>query len=290
MTSYNHEHYIAEAIESVLTQTYKDFELIIVDDASKDRSREIICEYQRKDTRIYSIFHRGNQGISKTTNDGFAAAKGDCVAYIQSDDLWRPDKLEIQLKAFAEYPSSIIWSDAVIIDGRGNPRGQLFTERYKAVHKPKTGNLFPYLLKDNYICGQSLLFDRKVIDTLSFDPKLIFANDYKFMIQLSLQYEFYFIEEPLVKYRIHDTNSIHTHRDLWQRDTFLISKYLLDRFGETIPIDIRAKLYSRMGHYLYTRKHYRYAYRSYRRAIEMCPGKTTYGKHYLTAYWRSLVR
>ena len=74
MTSYNHHRYISEAIESVLCQTFDDIELIIVDDASWDYSRDIIQRYQQTDPRVRFIFHKKNVGISRTTSDGFAAA------------------------------------------------------------------------------------------------------------------------------------------------------------------------------------------------------------------------
>ena len=140
MTSYNHGRYISEAIESVLCQTFDDIELIIVDDASTDCSQDIIQRYQQTDPRIRSIFHKDNVGISLTTNEGFASANGEYIAYTQSDDIWMPDKLEKQLQVLNKNERLIVWSDATIIDGSGRERGSslLNTTRRSNVAKTVT--------------------------------------------------------------------------------------------------------------------------------------------------------
>ena len=117
MTSYNHERFIQEAIESVLAQTCSDLELIVVDDASKDGSREIIKELQRKDKRIKPVFHASNKGIARTINDGIENSSGKYLALIASDDLWREDKLEKQLEILEKNENRVVWCNAEIIDG-----------------------------------------------------------------------------------------------------------------------------------------------------------------------------
>src|SRR5665647_2754849 len=93
MPSYNHEEFVSESIESVLGQDFDNLELIIVDDASTDSSRQIIQKYAEEDTRIRVILHEANRGIAKTLNDGTEAAKGKFIAIIASDDVWARDKL-----------------------------------------------------------------------------------------------------------------------------------------------------------------------------------------------------
>ena len=98
MTVFNREDFVSEAIESVLNQSIKDLELIIVDDASIDRSKEIIRVYKEKDKRIKIFLHNRNMGIAKLSNDGIGNAKGKYVAIIDSDDFWIKNKLDEQLK------------------------------------------------------------------------------------------------------------------------------------------------------------------------------------------------
>ncbi len=104
MPVYNGENYLAEAIESILTQTFTDFELLIIDDASQDRSLEIIQEYERRDARVRSIRLDRNKGVSAARNRGFDAAGGEYIAFMDSDDVSLPTRLEKQLQLLQENP------------------------------------------------------------------------------------------------------------------------------------------------------------------------------------------
>ncbi|MGZ7171982.1 MAG: glycosyltransferase family 2 protein, partial [Halobacteriota archaeon] len=128
MASYNHEKFISEAIESVLGQDFDDLELIIVDDASTDSSRQIIQKYAAKDSRVSVILHEANCGIAKTANDGIAAAKGKFLAPIASDDVWMKDKLSKQLAVLESDEDLIVWTEAEIIDERSQPVGSTWRE------------------------------------------------------------------------------------------------------------------------------------------------------------------
>lgn len=156
-------------------------------------------------------------GISRTTNDGFAAANGEYIAYIQSDDIWMLDKLEKQMQVLNKNEKLIVWSDAMIIDGSGKNRGELFTEHYKAVNRKKNGDIFLELIQGNFICVQSIIFKAEYSWKIQFDPRCKYANDFKFMIDLSKKYQFHFISNPLVKYRIHGDNTILKNRHIWEK-------------------------------------------------------------------------
>lgn len=289
MTSYNHDKFLAEAIESVLSQTFEDIELIVVDDASEDRSREIICDFQRRDARVRSILHEHNQGISSTTNDGFSAARGQYIAYMQSDDVWEPDKLDVQLQILSQNRQLIVWSDASVIDGAGLAQGVLFTERCKATAKQKSGNLFRELMTSNFICGQSALFQKEVTERIRFDPALVYLNDYKFFLDAAHDYEFCFIDKALVKYRIHGDNSIGKNTAIWQKDLFRLRKYVLHTYGEQVDTRIKARLYYDLGRYLYAHRHWTYARKAMLHCILLNPWKTTYHKKYVAFVVKSLI-
>ncbi|ALC82511.1 MULTISPECIES: teichuronic acid biosynthesis protein TuaG [Bacillus] len=96
--SYNAENYIKDTIESVRNQTYQDWELVIADDCSTDRTRQIIEEYTKKDDRIRGVFLKENGGAAVARNSALEAAKGRYVAFLDSDDQWRPEKMERQLE------------------------------------------------------------------------------------------------------------------------------------------------------------------------------------------------
>ena len=125
--SYNHEKFVSEAIESVLGQDFDDLELIIVDDASTDTSRQIIQKYAAEDARVRVILHETNCGIAKTCNDGIAAAKGKFLAVTASDDVWMKDKLSKQLAVLESDEDLVVWTEAEIIDESGQPVGSTWT-------------------------------------------------------------------------------------------------------------------------------------------------------------------
>ena len=104
MPVYNGEKYLAEAIESILSQTFADFELIIVDDASQDRSPEISREYERRDDRVRFLRSERNMGVSTARNRGIANARGDYIAFMDSDDVSLPTRLEQQSRFLQEHP------------------------------------------------------------------------------------------------------------------------------------------------------------------------------------------
>ena len=289
MPSYNHSRYIGESIESILSQSYGDIELIIIDDASVDRSTDIIASYAKIDKRIRFSNHPVNLGIANTVNEGLDRATGEFLSFASSDDVWCSDKLREQIKILRRDSTQVVWSEGVLIDGNGKELGRTFTDYHSGQNKMKTGNLFQHLVGGNYIASQSMIFSRVGCGVLRFQNRFKYLNDFIFNLELASKLNFYFIEEPLFKYRIHGNNTIHKNRKIWEKDLFVAETYILKKFGDIIPPKAKSKLYSRIGHYLYTRKHYRYACRSYWRAIELCPGKTSYGKHYLAAYWKSLI-
>ena len=104
MPVYNTELYLAEAIESILAQTFTDFELIIVDDASQDGSTEIMREYQRRDERVRTLRQARNMGVSHARNRGIDAARGQVIAFMDSDDVSLPTRLEKQFRYLQENP------------------------------------------------------------------------------------------------------------------------------------------------------------------------------------------
>ncbi|MGZ4862113.1 MAG: glycosyltransferase [Halobacteriota archaeon] len=260
MKSYNHAPFIGEAIDSVIHQDFDDLELIIVDDASTDGSRQIIEHFQSLDDRIQTIFHEHNRGISKTVNDGIDAARGTFIAQIDSDDVWTKDKLRKQLAVVRKRDDVLVWTEGAIIDGSGQPVGQTFSELVGSERKKKSGNIFQELLAGNYILGSSLLYKKQNVGEARYDEALRYVNDYKFLLELARQYEFYYIEEPLTQYRVHEKSTIgcvfsaqtlgvHADRNARQRirlamrETAAIGEHMLEQYHDEVPRATQASLY-----------------------------------------------
>ena len=116
MPVYNAERYMQQSIESIIAQTYQNWELLIVDDGSTDSSVQIMQEYCSRDRRIQMIPSTGNEGVASARNKGIQAAKGEYIAFLDSDDLWKAEKLEIQIHYMQEYNCGFVYSAYDVID------------------------------------------------------------------------------------------------------------------------------------------------------------------------------
>ena len=208
MPSYNQADYLPKAIESVITQSFRDFELIIIDDCSEDDSKLIAKRYSLIDNRVKLISHSKNMGRSQSRNDGIEAARGRYIAFIDSDDEWKSHKLERQLSEI-ELNSAVIYSNAELIDHNSKYIGKLFSEMINLDTFHANGNIFNDLINSNFVCHQSILVPKKYIDELRFDSSLKYIQDYDLNISLSASFLFKYIDEPLTKYRLHGKNSIY---------------------------------------------------------------------------------
>jgi glycosyltransferase involved in cell wall biosynthesis len=246
MPSYNHEKFISSAIISVLQQDFDDYELLIIDDASKDMSRKIIENFREEDGRIRVIYHRENKGIAKTLNEGIKKATGKFIAFIASDDLWVKEKLDRQIKVLEYDEDLIVWSEGEIIDSDGKSTGKTFTQIYGASDKRKSGRIFEELLEGNFILGSSLIAKKENLRKIEFNDQIKYLNDWQFYVDIAKKYEYYFISAPLVKYRIHG-GSTFLDRENYNRDRIMVSKYFLQKYGNEIQNKTKAKIYSNIA-------------------------------------------
>jgi len=208
MPSFNHARYLEDAVRSILGQTEPDLELLIVDDASTDNSRELTGRLAKEDERIRPLYRDVNGGISPARNDGLRAAQGEYLALADADDIWLPHKLEKQLNLLSSFPGAdIAYSDSRIIDGEGRETGALFSDRFP-IPGNGTGNLLNTLSVRNFINVQTGLVRRSVIKEENyFDPDFRWAEDWLFWLRLARTSQFVYSPEPLGLYRVHGGNS-----------------------------------------------------------------------------------
>jgi glycosyltransferase involved in cell wall biosynthesis len=235
MPSYNHEKFISEAIESVLGQTFVDFELIIVDDTSTDRSQQIINEFSQKDKRIKKIFHKKNLGIAKTLNECIKYSRGKYVAFIASDDVWLSKKLEKQIQILEKDENLVVWCNQIIIDAETIPTGETSSEKYK--NATAHGYVFEEVV-NSWIAGSCMLVKLGNIKDIKFNENLKYLNDSQFYLDTAYRYEFYFMEEPLAKYRLHGDNAslFGDIKDIkgWYHDSLLLCMYIFEEYGDKL--------------------------------------------------------
>ena len=199
MPVYNAEKYVAEAIESILNQTLEDFEFIIVDDGSTDKSLEIIKEYAKKDKRIKTIKNKGNIGNWASRNVGMNNARGKYIVTQDSDDLSNRDRIKIQVSVMEKNPNfGVVGSNIGIIDGKGNKIGY----RKYLEDDIKLRKMIYYF---SPFANPAVIIRRDALKKSGiFDPKLRVSGDLDLWFRIGGQYEFGNVAKELVKYRNHE--------------------------------------------------------------------------------------
>ncbi len=204
MLSYNYGYYLSNAIESVLNQSYSDYELIIIDDCSDDGSDSIIREYASKDDRIKFFINPKNRGIAFSFNSGLDKCTGQYIGYISSDDIWERNRLEAGVSILDSKPRiHYVHSNLGIIDDKGMFTGQTVHDLYHSPTGKYSGNLFDTLIRGNFICFSSLLLRSKTITGININPDLKYLNDWQFLLEISERGNFHYINDALARYRVH---------------------------------------------------------------------------------------
>lgn len=198
--SYNYGKYIGQSISSVLCQTFTDFELIIIDDGSKDNTREVVSQFKDKRLRYH---YQYNSGLSAARNSGVNLSAGKYIAFLDADDLWLPKKLELQVPLIEQ--SEMI---GLVYGGY-----QVFGEdiastldRNPIIHN---SNWLHYLVLGNYVSGSattSLIRRDCFLKVGLFDEKLKSAEDWDMWLRIAMYYEFRAITTSIAKIRIHTSN------------------------------------------------------------------------------------
>ncbi len=208
MAVYNGEKYLKEQIESILAQTHRDFELVIMDDASSDRSQEIIYEFARVDSRIRVFRNERNLGTSANFLRGLSHAEGELISYSDQDDYWRRDKLEVLIALInRDSDTTLVYSDLEVCDERLNCISPSFWKLANIL--PKKGSLNEIALLKNFIPGCSMMFRRKVKGVMAkVAAEAPFMHDHLAFILSSAMGQIVYSKEKLVKYRQHGNNQI----------------------------------------------------------------------------------
>lgn len=199
MPAYNAAGTIRASIDSVIRQTYPHWELIVIDDGSMDGTGDILKEYSLHESRVRYLANGRNAGVSATRNRGAAEAKGAWIAFLDSDDLWRPDKLEKQMELLRKHPQAdLIFTGSAFIDSKG----RLLSYHLKVPRKIS----YRELLKQNMISCSSVLIRRELILRYPMEHDDM-HEDYAVWLQiLKNGGRAYGINEPLLIYRLSETS------------------------------------------------------------------------------------
>ncbi|BAZ10227.1 putative glycosyl transferase [Calothrix sp. NIES-4071] len=196
--AYNGMKYLPDTLQSVWCQSFTDFEVILVDDGSSDNIKQWAS--QIKDSR-FKFISQNNQGLSAARNTGINHSQGEYIAFLDSDDLWVPTKLETHVLCLDSNPEvGLVCSWTAMMNAQGQPTGRLL--------KPLAdGNVYSQLLVKNIIDCPSVVVRRTCFDKVGlFNSKVRYVEDWEMWIRMATVCEFAVIKEPLVYYRQHPNN------------------------------------------------------------------------------------
>ncbi len=195
--THNRAEYLRSAVASVLEQTYQDFEIVVVDDASRDNTAEVLAGFGAP--RIKCIRHEAGKGDGGARNTGIVNARGEYIAFLDDDDQWLPEKLALQVATLDRSPAHVggVYTGHFDVDESGN-------QIVKVCHAMRRGNLLEHFFQEASIVTSTLLFRRACFATVGlFDESIPYCSDYDMWIRIAEKYHFECVGQPLVKYRLH---------------------------------------------------------------------------------------
>lgn len=175
MPAYNAERFIEAAIRSVMEQTFQNWELIVLDDGSRDHTRQIIETLAQQDQRIRNCPNERNMGVARTRNRGFDLCRGRYVALLDSDDIWHPEKLEKQLARAQETGAELIFTPYALMDASGAPVGTEYLVPAQVSYSQ--------LLKENVIGCSTVMLSAHLLQNYRFETDF-FHEDYVLWLRL----------------------------------------------------------------------------------------------------------
>jgi len=197
MPAYNVERYIAVAIRSILNQTFKDFELVIIDDGSTDSTPQIISKCKEIDQRIVALQNDKNLKLGRTLNKGIKAAKGKYIARMDADDISLPDRFGKQVKFMEENPEVGILGGTMVVMGKD---GRVISERR---YYTRDAEIRKNIFKFSPFCHPAVIIRKTVLEKSGlYDPCYNPVEDYELYFRIGFHAKFANLEDSLLRYRI----------------------------------------------------------------------------------------
>ncbi len=227
MPAYNSAQYISEAIESVIAQTYTRWELIIIDDASRDHTNNIIQDFAKKDTRIKFLWNSTNLGTHHTRNKGIEAAEGDFIAFLDADDQWKPQKLQKQVDLLVQGNTAACFASYDLIA----ENGEALRKQVQALPVLT----YEKLLKANYVGNLTGIYNAKLLGKI-YNPEIAKRQDWAMWLKV--------IEEGGPMEGIQESLAIYRQRkDSISRNKLEMIRYNFNVYHKILGFDLISSLW-----------------------------------------------
>jgi glycosyltransferase involved in cell wall biosynthesis len=235
ITCYNYGKYLTRCIQSVLEQTLQNVEIIIVNDGSIDETDAVVQHILPREGIRY--IKQENAGQANAKNTGIKNSKGEYIAFLDADDIWEPNKLEKQIRLFANRQVGVVYSRARYINEVGAELEFKLSGKYL---QPRSGHVTSHLFIDNFVPFSSSVVRRTCLDEFrGFDESLKMGIDWDLWLRISTRYEFDFVDEPLLIYRMGHPDQMSKNAEERQRCSDRIMHQFLDRFPGAISRELK---------------------------------------------------
>ncbi len=249
LPSYNHAKFVFDSVSSALSQTFRDIEIIVIDDNSNDESLLVLGEM--KDFRMQVIPSDKNRGQYYCINEGIKRARGEYIAILNSDDYWHPEKLEKQIAYLESHPScGAVFTRVNVVNEQGFPFCETNHFYYSVFEKEKNRNREEWLNKffygNNCLCHPSVLIRRKCHEEIGLYQENFFAlADLDLWVRLCFKYEIHILDEKLTYFRIRDNEANGSGNHPGNRRRIFFEHFqLLDLYPENIrSVSILSKIF-----------------------------------------------
>lgn len=264
--SLNQGQYIGEALDSVFAQTFRDYEVIVVDGGSTDGTRETVGRYGDK----VHFFRQDGKGVSRAKNQALDRSRSGYIAFLDADDAWYPDKLAKQVALLEAHPEyGFCSSDVDFFDATGIIiKGAIATEK-----KPRSGMVFDDLLVNNFISSATIMLRRECFEKVGrFDEEIFYAEDTEMWLRVAKEFSLGYLPESLARYRVRAearSQSFARHYASLASSFSKLRRLYPEYFSARLPLlrAAYANLYRRWGYRHFEAGEYSAARRIYLQAL-----------------------
>jgi glycosyltransferase involved in cell wall biosynthesis len=221
VTCYNYGKYISDCLNSILKQKYQNYEVVIIDDGSTDNTEKVVSPYLENQKIKYC--KQENMGQAGAKNNGIRNSTGEFIAFLDADDMWADNMLEKEMALFSDKRIGVVYSRVRFINEKNK---EVIIKSNNKYLLPRSGNITSYLLFENIVTFSSSIVRKECLDKCGyFDESFKMGIDWDLWLRISTKYQFSYVNEPLLIYRIHSTQMSKNHEERRKCSDGIMNKF-----------------------------------------------------------------